>query len=497
MDEQRAIERTIQRYFDGWAVGDSGLLGSALHPSAHLKRSLEDKFVDMDRATYVGGMRLHARDSTLTTRIASLDIVGPIAQARAEISIGQSTFVDFFNLLKVDGAWTIVDKVSTRIPRAPAAPAPSDRAALPVRPVLDTVARGLKRPWGIAFLSDDDALISEKEGALVRLDLRTGRAQPIRGFPRDMADSVGAFGAGDNTGKFDVVIDPAFATNRQLYVAYAATNGRGRTTKVVRARLVDDSLTDVRPIFVAEPFTTDRHHYGGGLTIGADGMLYLSVGGRLFSEADEPRPPISQDRRDRRGKIFRFRTDGTVPADNPDFGPGSIPGLYALGVRNTQGLTVHPVTGEIWFTDHGTHQGDEVNVLRRGANYGWPLRTTGRYRDTTFVPPATTDSLTDPVWSWPHTVSPTGLVFYTGAEFPSWRGSLLVGGLSRGSLWRLTVRGQQVVAAEELFVDHRMRLREVAQSPSGALYLITDRLDGQLLRVRNAATPGDVATAGR
>lgn len=488
-DERRAIERTIQMYFDGWAVGDSALLGRAMHSSAHLKRSVEGKFVDMTREQYVGGMRLHPRNPTLATRIAYLDIVGPIAQARAEISIGTNTFVDFFNLLKTDEGWFIVDKVSTMIPRA-GSPSSGNDAGAPVVPILEPVVDSLRRPWSMAFVGEDEVIVSEKDGDLLRVNLATRTRRPIRGFPRDMADSVGAFGFGDNTGKFDVVLDPGFAQNGKLFLAYAASNSRGKTTKVVRARLQGDSLTEVRPILEAAPYTAERVHYGGGLLIGPDSMLYATVGGRLFSEGDEPSWPISQDTRDRRGKVYRFHRDGRIPADNPDFGPGSVPGLFARGIRASQGLTVHPSTREIWFTEHGTHQGDEINVLRAGANYGWPLRTTGRYRDTTYKPPAARDSLTDPVWSWPHTVSPTGPVFYTGTEFPAWRGSLFVGGLSRGSLWRMTVQGERVVAAEELFVDQRARIRKVVQSPAGVLYLLTDALNGQILRVRSPAQVG-------
>ncbi|MBC7896279.1 MAG: PQQ-dependent sugar dehydrogenase [Cytophagaceae bacterium] len=484
-DDHSAVRRTIQHYFDGWATGDTVLLGRAMHASCHLKRSVDGKFVDMTREQYLAIQRPHARDSTLTTRVASVDIVGPIASARAHINIGQSTFVDYFNLLKTDEGWFIVDKVSTRVDRIPDAPTDvgSNRAAMPVE---ETVLDSLRRPWSMAFLSETEALISEKEGALLRVNLDTRTRTPIRGFPADLADSMPFFHPGDNSGRFDVVLDPDFSGNRLLYMTYVASNGRGRTLKLIRARLRGDSLVDIRPLFTAEPYSADRVHYGGGLVIGSDGLLYLTVGGRLFSEADEPALPISQDIRDRRGKIYRFNRDGSIPAGNPTFGTGSVPGLFALGIRASQGLAVHPVTREIWFSEHGTHQGDELNVLQPGANYGWPLRTTGRYRDTAFVPPAAQGPLTDPAWSWPHTVAPTGPVFYTGSEFPTWQNSFLVGGLSRGSLWRMTVNGHRVVAAEELLVDRRQRVRKVVQSPGGALYFLTDYMNGRLVRLRNA-----------
>lgn len=484
--ERQLLERTIQMYFDGWATGDTALLNRAMHPSLHLKRSLDGKFVGMTKQEYLRLQRLHGRDSTLVTKIVAVDIVGSTASARTEISINALTFVDFFNLLRTDEGWFIVDKVATPVPRGTA-------PGVYARPVKETILDGLNRPWGMVFLSSNDVLISEKEGDLLRVDLTTKVRTRIAGFPSDTAHSVDR---GDNTGRFDVVLDPAFQSNRFVYVAYAATNPTGRATKVVRAVLANDSLQQVRTIFVAEPYTAERVHYGGGMVFGPDGKLYLTVGERLFNERDEPAWPFAQDRTDRRGKIYRLNPDGSIPPDNPDFGSGAVRGLYATGIRASQGLTVHPGTNTIWFSDHGTNQGDELNVLRRGANYGWPLRTTGRYRDSTYVPPPPRDSLTEPVWSWPHTVAPTALLFYTGDEFPWWKNNLLVGGLSRGSLWRMTVDGETIVSAEELFVNSRERLREVALSPSGELYLLTDDKNGKLIRVRNAPSSAARATTG-
>lgn len=480
--ERELAERTLRAYLDGWATNDSVLLNRAMHSSTYLKRYVDGRVGLMSRQEYVGtGRSLRARDSSLSTRIVSLDIVGRIASARTEISIGTTTFVDFFNLIREDAGWVIVDKVATPVPRGTA-------PGLLAHPIKEVVLSGLKRPWGMTFLSPDEALISEKEGDLLRVNLVTKARARIVGFPSDLADSVGAFGFGDNTGKFDVVLDPAFATTRRIYLSYAARSARGRTTKVVSARLSNDSLTDVRTILVVDPFVGERVHYGGGLLFGPDGKLYVTVGERLFNERDEPAWPLAQDRTDRRGKIYRLNSDGSVPDDNPGFGSNAVPGLFALGIRASQGLAVQPGTTTIWFSDHGTHQGDELNVLQAGSNYGWPLRTSGRYRDTSYTPPAARDSLTPPAWSWPHTVAPTALLFYTGHEFPSWHNSLFVGGLARGSVWRMTVSGTTVVAAEELFVDARQRIREIVQGPTGELYLLTDEANGLLVRVRNAPT---------
>ena len=159
-----------------------------------------------------------------------------------------------------------------------------------------------------------------------------------------------------------------------------------------------------------------------------------------------------------------------------------------MGIRAAQGITLDTNTNKIWFTEHGTHQGDEINVLKPGANYGWPMKTTGKYRFAEFAPtPIPGNTYTDPVWSWLHTVAPTGLLFYGGSEFANWKGNLLVTGLSRGSLWRMNVEGETIKSAEELFTDDRVRTRKVAQSPMGKLYILTDELNGKLIRIRNAA----------
>ena len=194
---------------------------------------------------------------------------------------------------------------------------------------------------------------------------------------------------------------------------------------------------------------------------------------------------IAQDVKDERGAIYRVHLDGAIPSDNPDFGPEAAPGMYAFGIRAAQGITTRPGTQEIWFSEHGTRQGDELNLLQAGANYGWPNITTGSYR-TDYEPAELEDPVyTDPQHYWLQTVAPTGLCFYTGTEFPSWQGNLIVPGLSRGSLWRLVLEGTTIVSAEELFLNNRVRSRKVRQSPEGQLYMLTDEDNGKLLRITN------------
>ena len=372
------------------------------------------------------------------------------------------------------------------------------------KPKKETVMDGLRHPWSMAFLSENEALISEKDGDLIRVNLSTKKIIKIKNFPADLAKEItinssryesgiypksldgrtGSF----NMGIFDVVLDPNFKLNNFVYVSYAAQKKDTFTTKVIRAVLKADSLKDVKTIFVADPFTPGAWHFGGGMTFGKDGKLYITIGERLFNEINEPPLPIAQDLKDKRGKIHRINPDGTIPDDNPDFGEGTIRSMYAVGIRAAQGLTVEPCTGKIWFSEHGTNQGDEINLLKAGANYGWAVKTTGTYRYSDYKPPELPYRVfTDPVWYWLQTVAPTGLTFYTDGEFPEWKNDLLVSGLSRGSFWRFEIEGETVKSVEELFVDDRERLRKVVQSPEGKLYILTDEDNGKIIRIKNAA----------
>ncbi len=372
------------------------------------------------------------------------------------------------------------------------------------RPVKTTVLAGLRRPWSMKFLTEDEALVTEKDGGLLRVNLREKWRRPIHGLPEDLADSlhvdtfrmsrwdtypaahgrVGKF----NAGLLEIVLDPDFADNQLVYLSYVAQQSEfGYALRVIRATLAGDRLTDPDTLLTVPPFTPVMYHFGGGMAFGADGKLYITAGERLFWDSQQPSEPIAQNLRDPRGKIYRINPDGSIPADNPDFGPEAVPGLYALGIRAAQGLALHPRTGQIWFTEHGTIQGDELNLLRPGANYGWPLESTGAYRGG-YEPPEREVVTTRPVWYWLQTVAPTGLAWYFGDEFPSWQGDLLVPGLSRGSLWRVRTDGETVKSLEELLVDDRSRTRKVVISPGGKIYLLTDEEEGKIIRVENAAT---------
>ena len=342
----------------------------------------------------------------------------------------------------------------------------------------------LAHPWSMAFLSENEVLISEKDGSLLRVDLNNTSVFTIKGLPEDRFQNIREEDPRDNSGLFEVLLDPNFQDNQRIYLSYAAQDERGTGLKVIRAVWKEDSLLEIQPILVAKPFRKDLFHYGGGMTFGSDGMLYITCGERYYNEIDQPRIPIAQDLGDMRGKIFRIHPDGRIPTDNPDLGPEAFPGCYAWGIRAAQGIIRRPGSKEIWFSEHGSRQGDEINQLLPGANYGWPIQTTGTYRNESYSPPEIGDSkFTPPKWSWEQTVAPTGLCFYTGEDFPEWKGHLLIAGLSKGSLWKIQVQGNTLSDPVHLMEENPIRLRKVAQSPGGRLFLLTDEANGKLIQI--------------
>ncbi len=368
-------------------------------------------------------------------------------------------------------------------PQTPEESIPQNTA--PPVPLRETVLDSLRHPWSMAFLSEAEVLITEKDGNLLRANLESKEKTLIQGFPEDLVDSIRIKDGRDNSGIFEVLVDPDFAQNQYVYVAYAAENEAGNGTQVIRAVLKEDSLEQVKVLLSVQPFSPVLFHYGGGMCFGPDGKLYITAGEHFYQVIDQPELPVAQNVGDPRGMIYRLNPDGSIPEDNPDWGEGAVPGAYAIGIRAAQGLAVNPQTQRIWFSEHGTQQGDEVNLLQAGANYGWPIQTTGKYRAEDYTPPTLEGrEYTAPAWYWEQTVAPTGLCFYTGPEFPEWQGNLIVPGLSAGSCWRLVVSGDTISEAIPLFAEEPLRLRKAVQSPGGALYLLSDEPQGRVLRVR-------------
>ena len=338
---------------------------------------------------------------------------------------------------------------------------------------LEVFAGGLEKPWGLAFLPDGRALVTEKAGRL-RIVTKDGQlGEPLGGIPR--VDTTG------QGGLLDVAIDPSFPQNQTIFLSYAEPRGAGQNaTAVARARLGDAGLEDVRVIFQQQPAMSGGHHFGSRLVFGRDGTLFVTLGDRNIGR--DKVQALDTDV----GKVVRIDRDGKPPADNPLRNErGARPELWSLGHRNIQGAALHPDTGELWTNEHGPKGGDELNRTLGGRNYGWPLVTYGvEYSGAKVSDKQQAPGLEPPVHYWVPSIGTSGLAFYTGSALPAWRGNAFVGGLATKELARLEMRDGKVVHEERLFKKELgKRIRTVVNGPNGALYLLTDESDGQILRV--------------
>ncbi|MDQ1154702.1 PQQ-dependent sugar dehydrogenase [Brevundimonas sp. SORGH_AS_0993] len=349
------------------------------------------------------------------------------------------------------------------------------------RALTHTVAAsGLVHPWGLALLPDGDWLVTEKPG---RMRIVTAAGQvgaPITGLP-----AVDARGQG---GLLDVVVSPDFARDRLIYWSYVEPREGGNATSVARGRLSDDGsrVDNVQVIFRALPVYDGDKHYGSSLAFAPDGKLFVTLGER----SDRPMRPQAQDLASHMGKTIRIDADGSVPADNPFVGrPGARPEIWSLGHRNVQGIAVQPGTGAVWTIEHGARGGDELNLEKPGANYGWPDAAYGlEYAGGAINTGATQRPGTEqPVYYWDPVIAPGGAVFYQGAMFPEWTGNLLIAALKDKHIARLVIRNDRVVGEERLLTDLGERVRDVAIGPDGAVWAITDEQNGKLVRLTPAA----------
>lgn len=334
------------------------------------------------------------------------------------------------------------------------------------------VTRGLEYPWGLAFLPDGRRLVTERPGRL-RLVAADGALdpRPIEGLP-----PIAVHGQG---GLLDVALHPQFTENGLVYLSYAARGEGGVGTEVARGRLADHRLEKVEVLFRQQPKSGGGRHFGSRLVFDRQGNLYITMGDRGEMER-------AQSLDDLAGKIVRLRDDGRIPADNPFVSrAGARPEIYSLGNRNVQGAALHPVTGELWSHEHGPQGGDEVNVIRAGRNYGWPVITYGvEYGIGTPIGEGThKPGMEQPLHVWTPSIAPSGMAFYTGERFPRWRGDLFVGALRGQMLVRLRFDGERRVREERLLQDMLGRIRDVRTGPDGYLYLLTDARDGVIARL--------------
>lgn len=337
------------------------------------------------------------------------------------------------------------------------------------------LARGLEKPWAVEPLPGGDLLVTEKPGRLRIVSARGEIGEPIGGLP-----AVDARGQG---GLLDIALSPSFASDRTIYWSFSEPRDGGNATSVARGVLSADrrTLEQVRVIFRALPAYKGTLHYGSRIVFGPDGMLYITLGER----SDAAMRPQAQQLDSHMGKILRIAPDGSAPADNPFAGKaGALPEIWTLGQRNVQSA-VFDTQGRFWQIEHGTKGGDELNLVQKGKNYGWPIVAYGEEYSGAPIPNAVTDKpgFEQPVYYWDPVIAPSGAEFYTGDAFPAWRGSLFVGALKEKRLVRLVIENGRVAAEEHLLADRGQRIRDVRQGPDGALYIVTDEANGELWKV--------------
>ena len=340
---------------------------------------------------------------------------------------------------------------------------------------VEVVATGVRVPFGMAFLPDSRALVTDRPGTLWLLDIRTGAMTRVAGVPA-VSDSV-------DGGLLDIEVHPDYARTGWLYFSYSEKTDTGKATVVERARLRDARLLDRQRLFTAYPAVAGDYHFGSRLVL-KDGYLFITLGERELSA-------LAQELWTDLGKIVRLYDDGRIPNDNPFVGrAGARPEIWSYGHRNPHGLAFHPLTGELWESEHGPLGGDEINVIKRGLNYGWPTVTFGREYDGGPMGDGLTQApgMEPPVFHYATSAALSGIAFYTGSAFPRWRNNLFVGAMTPRFLARLVVANGRVEREEKLLLEKKWRVRVVQTGPDGFLYLgvqrASDGTGGVIARIR-------------
>ncbi|GGW30814.1 PQQ-dependent sugar dehydrogenase [Arenibacter certesii] len=312
--------------------------------------------------------------------------------------------------------------------------------------------------WGMAFLPDGSILITEKSGDLIRF--KDGNKSIINNSPTIYNRGQG--------GLLDIAIDPDYKNNGWIYISYSSEEGedKGGNTAIMRAKLNGNSLTNNEVLYKASPNSTKGQHFGSRIEFDNDGYLYFSIGDR--GDRDVNPQDITKDG----GKVYRINRDGSIPSDNPFVNSeGAKTAIYSYGHRNPQGMVKNPYTGDIWTNEHGPQGGDEINIVGKGKNYGWPVITYGiNYSGTPITDQTKKKGMEDPLHYWVPSIAPSGMTFVTSDKYPSWKGSLLIGSLKFQYLERLELKNNKVVYREKLMPDLG-RIRDVKQAPDGFIYV--------------------------
>ena len=336
------------------------------------------------------------------------------------------------------------------------------------------VISGLAHPWAVAFLPDGRMLITERSGRMRIAKDGKLEPEPVSGLPAVTPNGQG--------GLMDVALHPDYAKNSLVYWSFSGRGPDGVGTEVARGKLAGNRIEGAEVLFKQSPKGNTGRHFGSRLVFDRAGFLYLTLGDR--GEQERAQKPD-----DHAGSVIRLHDDGKPPRDNPFVGkPGWKPEKYTLGNRNMQGAALHPVTGMLWTHEHGPQGGDEVNVIRAGVNYGWPVITYGaNYGTGTKIGEGThKPGMAQPLHRWAPSIAPSGMAFYAGERFPRWKGDLFVGALRDQLLVRLRLDGEKVVREERLLQGVLGRIRDVRAAPDGYIYLLTDEPNGVLARLEPA-----------
>ena len=345
-----------------------------------------------------------------------------------------------------------------------------------------TVAEGLQNPWSLAFLPGGKMLVTERPGRLRVVSADGTLSAAVAGMPAVFSRGQG--------GLLDVVLDPAFAKTNLIYWSFSEPQADGtNNTAVARGKFVDEATAPrvdaVQVIYHQRPSLNSPLHFGSRLVFGRDGTLFITQGERSII----PGRMQAQKMDSGLGKIVRINADGSIPKDNPFVGKeGVLPEIWSFGHRNVQAATLHPTTGELWESEYGARGGDEVNIARKGKDYGWPTIAYGiEYRGGPITGGLTQQAgMEQPLYYWDPIIGPSGMIFYTGTLFPAWKGNLFIGGHGTSDLVRLVIEGEKVVGEERLLKDLQPkpeRIRDVRQGPDGAIYMVTDSATGRIIKL--------------
>ncbi len=335
---------------------------------------------------------------------------------------------------------------------------------------VETLTENLNHPWGMAFLPDGRLLVTERSGTLNILEEDSILTGPLSGTPKVFATGQG--------GMLDVVLDPNFEENKLIYLSYAEPGDNNTAgTTLGRGKFENDQIKDFEVIFRMEPKVEGPNHFGGRIVFIDDDHLYLTLAERFkFNPA--------QDLSNHLGTVVRLHKDGTIPQDNPFIDEGDAKDeIYSYGHRNIESAAIDPASGKLWVAEMGPMGGDELNLPKPGENYGWPVVSWGDNYDGSTIPdPNTRPEFADAIIKWTPTISPSGMIFYTGENFPEWQGSMIIGGLTSTGLVRVQTNGETAKEVERIPLN--LRIRDVEQAPDGSIYVLTDEDNGKILRLQ-------------